>query len=112
MQEKITPFNVFLACFSVSSLAALSALLRSGKPLTWRNVISTMLYSGMFGLVIGLLWYNYFDGANNVFFLIGVSGLAGLGGNSLIEFIVGGIAHGFNVHLSTGQTESQEDKDA
>lgn len=112
MPERLTALQVFLSCFGISSFAGLAALLRSGKPLTWRSSIAAFLYSGMFGLVVGLLWYQYFGGKDNVYFLIGVSGLAGLGGMSLLDFAVQGIMKGFNIKISTeGQDEHVQPRD-
>lgn len=108
MQDKLTPLEVFVSCFSISSLAGLASLLRSGKALTWRLVVATLLYSGIFGLVIGLLWFNYFGGQNNIFFLIGVSGLAGLGGTTLLDFIVQGLANGFNIKITASKADEDE----
>ena len=73
--------KVILAAFGISSVGGLAALLRSKKPLTWRNVAAAFLYSGMMGLCIGLLWYN-------IPFLLGVSGLAGIGGTTVVDFII------------------------
>ena len=101
MPDRLTALQVFVSCFSISSFAGLAALLRSGKPLTWRNITAAFLYSGIFGLVIGLLWYQYFGGQDNVYFLIGVSGLAGLGGMSLLDFAVQGLLSGFNIKITT-----------
>lgn len=108
MQDKLTPFDVFVSCFSISSLAGLAALLRNGKPLTWRMVAAAVLYSGIFGLVIGLLWFNYFGGQDNIYFLIGVSGLAGLGGTTLLDFVVQGLANGFNIKITTSDAAGDE----
>jgi len=83
---RFDPFYVVLACFSVSSLAGLASLLRSGKPLTWYAIFSAVLNGGLLGVAICLLWYNYFE--NNVFFLVGLCVLAGLGGMSLLDFIL------------------------
>jgi hypothetical protein len=94
MQDKITPLQVFMACFGLASLGGLTALLRSGRPLTVRTLTAAVLYSGLMGVIIGLVWYNYFDGQNNVFFLMGVSGLAGLGGTTLLDFVVQLISKG------------------
>lgn len=86
--DKTSPLEVLAACFALSSTGGLAALLRSGRRLDWRIVASAMLYSGLTGLVIGLVWYNYFDGRQNIFFLLGVSGLAGLGGTTLIDLLL------------------------
>lgn len=95
MQDRLEPQDVLFACFTLSSVAGLATLLRSGRALTWRLLIASWLYSGICGLVIGLIWYNWFDGERqNHFFLIGVSGLAGLGGMSVLDFIVQVISRG------------------
>ena len=102
MQNPLTPLQVLLGCLTVSSLAGLAALLRSKQALTWRSVIATCLYSGMFGLIYGLIWFEWFNGqAQNFFFLIGSSGLVGLGGASLLDFVVDGLLNGFNITIST-----------
>jgi len=104
MQEKLTPLQVLAACFTISSMAGLAALLRSGRDLNWRAVLTAILYSGTFGLIYGLVWFNYFDGVDqNFFFLIGTSGLVGLGGVSLIDFVVQGLLHGFNIKITAEQ---------
>ena len=101
MQDKLTPIQVLLSCLTVSSFAGLAALLRSQQELNWRNVTATCLYSGVFGLIYGLIWFNYFGGAGqNYYFLIGSSGLIGLGGASLIDFVLNGLLHGFNITIT------------
>lgn len=108
MNDKLTPLQVLICCFSIASLAGIAALLRSNKELTIRTIASAALYSGLFGLVIGLIWYNYFAPAN-LFFLVGVSGLAGLGGVSLLDVILQLITNGVNVRISLND-EDEEDK--
>lgn len=85
--DKIDAYAQFLATFSLSSFAGLAALLRSGQKLSYRAVISAMLNSGLMGLVIFMTWYNLY-GPENMWFLMGVSILAGLGGNTAIDFIL------------------------
>ena len=97
--DKMTPFQVFLASFSISSLGGLAALLRSERELTWRSAASAILYSGMMGVIIALLWYNFFDGKGNLHFLLGVSGLAGIGGTTVVDFVIQVIKKG-GVHIS------------
>lgn len=98
LDDKLTPFQILAACFGLSSLAGVAALLRSNKILDPRTVIAAFLYSGLFGLVIGLVWFNYFAPANH-YFLVGVSGLAGLGGVSLIDVLVQLITRGVSVKI-------------
>jgi hypothetical protein len=93
MDDKLTPIQVFLSCFTVASLGGFFSHLRSKKPLSLRNTIALTFYSGLVGLVIGLLWYNYFA-PGNLYFLIGVSGLAGLGGTTLLDVVVNVISKG------------------
>jgi hypothetical protein len=110
MQEKFNPIHILLSAFMLSSLGGLAALLRSRQELTWRQVFATLLYSGVTGLTIALLWYNYFDGAGNIYFLLGVSGLAGIGGTTVVDFIVEVVKRG-GVHISIepGDTPSKKE---
>lgn len=94
MPEKFTPTQVLAAAFAISSLGGLAGLLRSNAKLSIRSVVSAILYSGLMGLCIALLWYKYFDGDGNVYFLLGVSGLAGIGGTTVIDFIVQAVKKG------------------
>lgn len=111
MTDKLSPLQVFGSCFAIASCAGLAALLRSRKQLTWRLITAAFLYSGLFGLVIGLIWYNYCGGQDNVYFLIGVSGLAGLGGTSLLDFAVQGLANGFNIKITAERDAAAEGDD-
>lgn len=86
MGDKTNPIYVFLSAFGVSSFAGLAALLRAGKPVNGVTIFSAMLNSGLMGLALGLLWYNKFQ--DNIYFLIGVCVLAGLGGATMIDFIL------------------------
>ena len=114
MPDRMTPLQVFFACFTIASFGGLASLLRSGQTLTKRSVATAMLYSGIFGLVIGLVWFQFFNGKDNVFFLIGVSGLAGLGGTTLLDFIVQLVSKG-GVSIivrtkSNGERKNDRDK--
>lgn len=81
------PPTVFGATFALSSCAGLAQLLRSGKKLTWRAVVSAMLNSAMFGLIIALTWWErYSVEPSGAWFLMGVSVMAGLGGVTLVDF--------------------------
>jgi hypothetical protein len=78
--------NLAMSAFAVASFAGLADLLRSGKPVSIRSFISATLNSGLLGLIMFLLWYQNFQG--NVEVLIGMCGLAGIGGVTMIDFIV------------------------
>lgn len=76
----------FAFIFLGGSLGGLAALLRTNKNLSWRNIVSAMLNSGIITLVIGLVWYKQYA-ETNLYFLLGVSLLAGLGGATTIDFV-------------------------
>lgn len=78
---------IFLTSFAVAALAGLAALLRSGNPLTTKSTLSALLNSGFLGLAMSLLWYSSFR--DNIYFLVGLSVLSGLGGNLTIELAMG-----------------------
>ena len=88
MPDRIAPLQALVAAFLIAAFGGLAALLRSQHPITLRSALAAILYSGLLGLVIALLWYNYFDGQGNIFFLLGVSGLSGIGGATLADFLV------------------------
>jgi hypothetical protein len=86
--QKLDALSTFLACFALASFAGLAQLLRSGRPLGWRSVSSAILYSGIMGLLIGLFWWSQCGGDANPYFTIAVSGLAGIGGTSVLDFFL------------------------
>lgn len=86
--EAFDPLKVFWSAFGIASFAGLAALLRSGKKLTWLAVFAAMLNAGLIGLAICLLWYTKFRSEDNIYFLIGVCALAGLGGTTVIDFVI------------------------
>lgn len=86
MDDKLNPIHVFISAFGVSSFAGLAALLRAGKPINVVAVFSAILNSGLLGLALALLWYHKFQ--DNVYFLIGICVLAGLGGATMVDFIL------------------------
>src|SRR3982750_2629821 len=114
MQDKLNPLTVFISAFGVSSFAGLAALLRAGKQVNKVSVASAILNSGLLGLAIALLWYTKFQ--DNIYFLIGICVLAGLGGATMVDFVVqavktGGISiGGVNVQLKTDQKKDEGGK--
>lgn len=86
MQQQPDPVWLFLAAFSVSAMAGVASLLRTSKELTIRVVLSAILNSGALGLCIALLLFTYFK--DNTWFLLGLCMLAGLGGMTVLGFIL------------------------
>lgn len=107
--DKLNPIYVFLSAFGVSSFAGLAALLRAGKKVNGIAIASAVLNSGMLGLAIALVWFHKFQ--DNIYFLIGICVLAGLGGATLVDFVVaafksGGITFGgITVGLKANEKE-------
>lgn len=111
MQEKFDPLKVLVAAFTISSLGGLAALLRSKQQLTYRNVMAALLWSGLSGLLIGLTWFNYFNEQGNIFFLLAVSGLAGIGGTTVMDLLIQMFkAGGVNITISP-KTPKEDKKD-
>lgn len=80
------PMAVFLSAFGVSSFAGLAALIRNGKRPTRMDIFSAMLNSGLIGLALAMLWFHKFQ--DNIYFLIGITILAGLGGATMVDFVL------------------------
>lgn len=101
MNEKFEPIRVLAAAFAISSLGGLAALLRSKHQLTWRSITSALLWSGLAGLLIALTWFNYYNDQGNIYFLLAVSGLAGIGGTTVVDFVIQLVkAGGVNITIS------------
>ncbi len=86
--EAINPLTAFWSAFGIASFAGLAALLRSGKAITPLSIFSAMLNAGLIGTAICLLWYTKFRSEDNIYFLIGVCALAGLGGTTVLDFVI------------------------
>lgn len=83
--ENIHALSVFVSAFGASSFAGLATLLRFARKLSTLTVVSAMLNSGFLGLAIALIWYQNYRQAENVYGLIGVCVLSGMGGSTLTD---------------------------
>lgn len=83
---RMDPLTIIVSAFALGSFGGLAALLRSRKELTWRNIFSAVLYSGMIATATALLWFEYFSSRGNTLFVLGISALAGIGGATLVDF--------------------------
>lgn len=99
---------IFAACFGVAASAGLSQLLRSAAALDLRNILAAFFCSGMAGLIVGLLWFNFFK-ADNLYLLIGVAGLAGVGNASVLDFLCQLLAGqvGLSIKIDKGQDDKK-----
>lgn len=84
--DENTTLLVCLAAFFGSSFSGLATHLRSGSPLTTRMVLAAVLNSGLVGLIVALMGYKTFQ--DNLTYLLGLSLLAGIGGATLLDFMV------------------------
>ena len=109
MPDRLSPVEIFLSSFAICSVAGLASHLRSNRDLTTRQTVSAMLNSGLLGLSIAFLWYTYIDGQENIWFLMGVSLLAGLGGVSLLDFLLMVVRRGgIDIQVRTRDPDSPE----
>lgn len=109
-QFTIIQIWIFLTAFGLASLGGLAALLRSGKPLCYRSITSACLYSGLIGLTIALIWFEYFHGQNNIPFLLGVSTLAGIGGVTAMDLIKVLIEGKLKININLKQEDNNDSK--
>lgn len=82
------PLHIFAAAFIIAGLGGVAALLRSARKLNGRAAAGAVLSSGLLGLTIALLWYNHFEGTQNIYFLLGLCGLTGLGGVTAVDILL------------------------
>ena len=95
---------VFLCSFVLAALAGLAALLRSEAQLTRKAVLSAALNSGLLGLAICLIWYTKFT--ENLFLLVGLTIMAGMGGTATVEWAVKAFrSGGFSVRFGENGAE-------
>ncbi len=86
--EHLHALSVFASAFGAASCAGLATLLRFARKISKLTVISAMLNAGFLGLAIALIWYQNYRQAENVYGLIGVCVLAGMGGSTLTDLAI------------------------
>lgn len=80
------PWIIAMVAFFGASFAGLATQLRNGKVLTARSVTAAMLNSGFIGVIIFLMGYKMFT--DNIHYLIGLCLFAGIGGATMLDFII------------------------
>ena len=86
--EQLNALAVLLSAFGASASAGAATLLRFAKRISKLAVISAMLNAGFLGLAIALIWYQNYRKAENVYGLIGICVLAGMGGSTLTDLFI------------------------
>jgi hypothetical protein len=87
-EEQLHALLVFASAFGAASFAGLATLLRFARRISKLSVISAMLNSGFLGLAIALIWYQNYRDAKNVYGLIGICVMAGMGGSTLTDLLL------------------------
>jgi len=102
--------SVFCSAFGVAAFAGLATLLRFARKLSKLTVVSAMLNAGFLGLAIALIWYQNYRNAENVYGLIGVCVLAGMGGSTLTDIAIS-LLSGAGIRVTiTHERERHESK--
>jgi len=96
---------IFVAAFFVSGLSGIASLLRSGKEVKKITIITASLNSGLLGLAISLLWYQKFQ--ENIYELMGICVMSGLGGAASLDFILNFLQKGYFASVE----KNNKDKD-
>ena len=103
----VDPLLLFCLIFSVTGLAGAAALLRSGKKLSARNILTWSLNSGLLGL--GLFWFWQRAYGSDLWGLFGICILIGLGGLPTVEFVAELARNGITT-ISTNAANQRQDK--
>lgn len=88
IDEYFHSLSVFASAFGVSAFAGLATLLRFGRKFSRISIISAMLNAGFLGLAIALTWYQNYRKAENVYGLLGICVMAGMGGSTLTDLLI------------------------
>jgi hypothetical protein len=86
--EYMHSLSVFASAFGFSAFAGLATFLRFAKKLSRVAVVSAMLNAGFLGLAIALIWYQNYLKTENVYGLLGICVLAGMGGSTLTDLLI------------------------
>jgi len=107
------PWFILASCLTLAAISSLAQHLRSDHVLSFRSIAAAISYGGVSGLIIGLIWFNWL-GDDNCYFLVGVSGLAGITGSSVVDFMVklinGNIGVEFKVTKDTKESDDDSSK--
>lgn len=80
-----TPLQIIAAAVAIGGLAGMASALRTSIVLTGRYVGSSVLTSILTAVLTVLIGWYYVQESRHIYFLLGVSGLAGYGGATLLD---------------------------
>lgn len=107
----IEPMRVFAVIFGLSAVAGLALLIANGKrKLGFRVILGSFMISGVVGLVVALLLWSYF-GTSDLYLLIGVSMLAGIGGNTTLGMIYLAVCKRFGLNQLIEDLYHEQDEE-
>jgi hypothetical protein len=88
LDEHFHALSVFFSAFGAASFAGLATLLRFAKKLSKLAIVSAMLNAGFLGLAIALIWYQNYRNSENIYGLVGICVLAGMGGSTITDLLI------------------------
>lgn len=80
-----SPLQIVAAAVAIGGLAGMAQALRTQVALTGRYVGSSVLTSILTAVLTVLIGWYYVQETRHIYFLLGVSGLAGYGGATLLD---------------------------
>lgn len=80
-----TPLQIIVAAIGIGALAGMASALRTTMALTGRYVGSSILTSILTAVLTVLIGWYYVQESKHIYFLLGISGLAGYGGATLLD---------------------------
>ena len=100
-QREFSIWALLAQCAVISSVAAVSGQLALGRPVELTKLIGAALWSCLAGRAIGAFLAPYL--ADDLYLLMTVSTLAGIGAASLVELLFLGLRHGVAVIILLGR---------
>jgi len=107
--ENLYALSVFVSSFGAAGFAGLATLLRFAKKVSKLSAASAMLNSGCLGLAIALIWYRNYLEAKNVYGLIGICVVAGMGGSTITDLLIS-LLTGAGIHITITHTRPRDQR--
>ena len=108
VEHGISPLVVFVSAFGLAASAGLAALLQFGKSVTWGSALSSMLYSGMSGLMLTMFWYDKMKNEDNIILLLSGCIAVGLTGAKASDMVLNFFAGKLNLTVKTDDKDEKK----